>query len=77
MIDLVIVISDNIKKLDKGFNIHQYKEKKIPIYIVTGNLDTNNIVDAINLTKYTSYIKNSSERIIKKALSIVSLNEKK
>ncbi len=77
MIDLVIVISDNIKKLDKVFNIHQYKEKKIPIYIVTGNLDTNNIVDAINLTKYTSYIKNSSERIIKKALSIVSLNEKK
>lgn len=71
-VDIVIVFSNEIKTLNKIFNLYKYKKYRTPMYIVTNNLNTNNIVNAVNLTSYISYMKNSSERIVKKALEILN-----
>ena len=76
-VDIIIIISNNIKELEKNSNLNNCKFKHIPIYIITGNLKTNNIVSAINLTNYISYIKNTSERIVKKSLQILRLHERR
>ena len=50
------------------------KRENVILYIVTGNLSTNHIVDCITFTPHLSYIKSSCTRIIPKIINIAKMN---
>ena len=55
--DLVVVIAGNINNVEKQYNFLDLKSKNIPIYVITSELNTENVVNCINITKYVSYIR--------------------
>lgn len=73
-INCIIVISENIKKSIKEFNLEEMKRENVILYIVTGNLSTNHIVDCITFTPHLSYLKSSCTRIIPKIINIAKMN---
>lgn len=66
----IIVISNDIKKSkDIIYKIKKYyKNKKTRVYIITGNLDTGNILECVNISKYIYYIKSPIEKTVKRII---------
>lgn len=75
-ISLVIVISKYIKNINAKYDLYKFRKKDIPLYIIMNCLNTENIVEAINITPYVAYINRSVNKIVEKILTIGKFNEK-
>ncbi len=74
-LDFTLIISDNIRNDINKFELLNIKKVGIPIFVVTSNLSTENIVECINFTPYVAYIKGSNLKVLQKILKIVKLNK--
>ena len=74
-IDFVIVISSDIVKLNKKYHLENINELKIPMYIITNNLATKNVVEAISISKYVSYTRCNIVILSNKIIRIHELNK--
>ncbi len=73
-IGTVVVIANNIFKFSDL--LEEFKNKRIPIYIVLTSTKSNVIARSINITNYVFYISKSPKKLIER-IFLKKYNEKK